>query len=205
MLPCPYCHGYEIDRGAIGVIATGPRSLHQAQLVADWGPVTLLENAVLSLDAEAAADLARRGIMVEDAPIAAIEGDADIRLPDRRLLRFAGVFTASRNHPATPISAGLGCAVEETPFGTQIRSDATPETSVPGAFACGDAARVAHAVSRRWPMALGPVRKCTGRWCSDPQRRMIRSDRCPRTRLCPGTRSRLPGDPDGPASDFGTV
>lgn len=26
---CPYCHGYELDRGRIGVIATGPMLLHQ--------------------------------------------------------------------------------------------------------------------------------------------------------------------------------
>jgi thioredoxin reductase len=32
---CPYCHGYELNRGRIGVIAVGPMSLHQALLVDD--------------------------------------------------------------------------------------------------------------------------------------------------------------------------
>lgn len=199
VLHCPYCHGYELDRGAIGVIATGPRSLHQAQLVAGWGPVTLLAK-------HGPEPRCRGGGRPCPARHRCDQGEAVIRLPDRRLLRFAGIFTASRNHPATPIAAGPSCAVEETPFDTQIRSDATREIRVPGAFASGDAAREPHAVSLA--VADGAwARKCTGRWCSDPQRRMIRSDRrpCLRPRLCPRPRSRLPGDSDGPASDFGTV
>lgn len=46
---CPYCHGYELHRGRIGVIATGPMSLHQAQLLPEWGEVTLLANGALKL------------------------------------------------------------------------------------------------------------------------------------------------------------
>jgi thioredoxin reductase len=42
---CPYCHAYETDRGAIGVLASeGPRSIEQALLLTDWGRVTLFLN-----------------------------------------------------------------------------------------------------------------------------------------------------------------
>ncbi len=34
---CPYCHGYELDTGPIGVLATGAASLHQALLIPEWG------------------------------------------------------------------------------------------------------------------------------------------------------------------------
>ncbi|CAN7698926.1 NAD(P)/FAD-dependent oxidoreductase [Rhizobium sp. LjRoot258] len=144
---CPYCHGYELSRGTIGVIATGPMSIHQAQLIPEWGAVTFLTNAAVALDADSHADLTARGVTTEATPITRIEGHADVVLVDGRTLSFAGLFTASRNAPATPIAGLLGCELEETPFGSQIRTDAAKETTAPGAFACGDAARVPHSVS----------------------------------------------------------
>lgn len=144
---CPYCHGYELNQGRIGVIATGPNSIHQAQLLPEWGQTTLLTNGVFVPDADQRADLARRGASVEETPVAAIEGAADIRLADGRVLTFAGLFTASRTAPATPLAEAMGCALEETPFGMQVRTDAMKQASLPGVFACGDAARVPHSVS----------------------------------------------------------
>lgn len=147
VLHCPYCHGYELNRGRIGVIATGPMSLHQAQLIPEWGEVTFLVNGALTLDDAARADLSARGVAIEETPVARLDGHADVLLADGRRLSFAGLFTATRNAPATSIAASLGCEIEETPFGTQIRTNAMKETSVPGVFACGDVARVPHSVS----------------------------------------------------------
>ena len=144
---CPYCHGYELNQGRIGVIATGPMSVHQAQLIPEWGAVTFLTNGVLTLDDTVRADLVSRGVTIEETPIRRLDGDADVVLADARRLAFAGLFTASRNAPSTPIAAGLGCSLAETPFGTQVQTDDMKETSVPGAFACGDTARVPHSVS----------------------------------------------------------
>lgn len=144
---CPYCHGYELNQGRIGVIATGPISLHQAQLIPEWGNVTLFVNDAVIVDPEARQLLTSRGVTIEETPVTRLQSDADIVLSDGRCLSFAGFFTASRNAPATPIATSLGCESEETPFGTQIRTDATKETSIPGAFACGDAAHVPHSIS----------------------------------------------------------
>ena len=41
---CPYCHGYELDQGAVGVLAVSPLSLHQALMLPDWGPTTFFLN-----------------------------------------------------------------------------------------------------------------------------------------------------------------
>ncbi|ENN84532.1 FAD-dependent pyridine nucleotide-disulfide oxidoreductase [Rhizobium freirei PRF 81] len=144
---CPYCHGYELDQGRIGCIATGPMSLHQAQLLPEWGEVTLFLNGAFVPDEAQRADLAARGVTIEETPVARLEGKADVRLADDRLLPFAGLFTASQVAPASQIAEHLGCSIEATPFGTQIQTDATKESTVPGAFACGDAARVPHSVS----------------------------------------------------------
>ncbi|NLR98524.1 NAD(P)/FAD-dependent oxidoreductase [Rhizobium sp. P38BS-XIX] len=144
---CPYCHGYELDQGRIGCIATGPMSLHQAQLLPEWGETTLLLNGSFVPDAEQRADLVVRGVIIEETPVERLEGAANVRLTDGRLLEFAGLFTASKVAPASPVAEHLGCAIEETPFGTQIQTDAMKETTISGAFACGDAARIPHSVT----------------------------------------------------------
>lgn len=144
---CPYCHGYELQQGRIGVIATGPASLHQAQLLPDWGSVTFFTNGTFALAADDARMLAARGVTVEEAPIAAIAEEASIVLADGRRQAFAGLFTASRITPAAPLAAHLGCAHEEGLLGTFVSTDAMKATSVPGVFACGDMARAAGNVA----------------------------------------------------------
>jgi thioredoxin reductase len=144
---CPYCHGYELDQGRIGVIATSPMSAHQAEMLTDWGQVTLIPHAALVLDPPVRRALEDRGVTIEDADIARIEGHADVVLADERRLSFAGLFAAPRCLPSGPLAESLGCELEETPMGIQIRTDATKETSVKGVFACGDVARVPHSVS----------------------------------------------------------
>lgn len=144
---CPYCHGYELNQGHIGVIATGPMSLHQAQLIPEWGEVTFFTNDAVTLDDATRADLAVRGVTIEGVSIERLDGHADVILTDERRLSFAGLFTTSRNAPSTPIAETLGCGLQETPFGVQIQTNDSKETTLPGAFACGDVARVPHSVS----------------------------------------------------------
>ncbi|TFY87709.1 NAD(P)/FAD-dependent oxidoreductase [Pseudomonas nabeulensis] len=144
---CPYCHGYELNQGHIGIIATGPMSVHQAELLTDWGSVTLVVNQALTLDLSTRTSLESRGVAIEDTPIDRIENSADVLLADRRLLSFKGLFIASRSTPSSQIAEIAGCALEETPMGIQIRTNAEGQTSVPGIFACGDTAMAPHSVS----------------------------------------------------------
>ncbi|MFV0382697.1 NAD(P)/FAD-dependent oxidoreductase [Paracoccus sp. (in: a-proteobacteria)] len=143
---CPYCHGYELNMGRIGVIAAGPMSLHQAQMLPEWGEVTLLTNSAVQPDDAVRANLAARGVSIEETPVVALEGEAELRLSDGRLLSFAGLFTASRAVPG-PLAGMLGCALVENPLGQQIHTAETNETTVPGIFACGDTAKAPHSVS----------------------------------------------------------
>ena len=144
---CPYCHGYELGGGRIGIVGAGPMSIHQAELLTDWGDVTLLANGAVELGPEARSSLERRGVAIEEARIDRVEGHADVAMADGRRLRFAGLFAATRTAPAGSLAEAMGCALEETPMGIQVRTDAESKTSVAGIFACGDVARAPHSVS----------------------------------------------------------
>jgi thioredoxin reductase len=143
---CPYCHGFELNEGRIGVIATCDHSPHQAMLIPEWGQVTFFVNG-RNVGADDRKGLTDRGVTIDDTPIDAIQGAADVVLTDGRVLSFAGIFIAPTNDPASDVPAGFGCAIATGPFGTMIEADHDKQTSVPGVYACGDAARVPHSLS----------------------------------------------------------
>lgn len=149
---CPYCHGYELERGRIGVLATSPMSIHHALMLPEWGPTTFFLNGVLAPDAGQLAELAARGVAVEAGAVRSLGGaPVDVEMADGRVFPLAGLFVLPHTTMAGPLAAQLGCTLEEGPLGTFIRTDETKATSVPGVFACGDAARAAGSL----PFAVG--------------------------------------------------
>ena len=144
---CPYCHGYELDAGPIGIVAASPMAQHHALMLPDWGKPTLFLNGAYTPTQEDLAALGRRGTCVESTPIDRIEGAADVVLADGRILSMKGLFTQTRAHLSSPVAQQLGCEIEEGPLGAFIKVNSAQETSVPGVFACGDAARAAGSVA----------------------------------------------------------
>lgn len=144
---CPYCHGYEMEAGPIGIIASSALAQHHAIMLPDWGQPVLFLNDAYSPSAEELATFARRGTHVEAMRIARIEGMADVVLADGRTLSMNGLFTQPNTRIASPIAAQLGCALTAGPMGAFIQVDAMQQTSVPNVFACGDAARAAGNVA----------------------------------------------------------
>jgi thioredoxin reductase len=144
---CPYCHGYELDGGRVGVIATSPLSFHQAVMLTDWGPTTYFTRGLFEPTEEEVVALARRGVEVERGALRAVTGSADVQLEDGRTLSFAGLFLASTIKITTPLVAQLGLELEDGMMGKYIKTDASKETTVRGVFACGDIAQPAGSVA----------------------------------------------------------
>ena len=143
---CPYCHGYELERGPIGVLATSALSMHHAMMLPDWGPTTLLLNDSFIPDEAQRSALAGRGVSVEEGRVRQIFGQRPtIELANGRTIEFAGIFTLSRTMGG-PIAEQLGCELKDGPLGKFIGVDEQQQTSVPRVFACGDVARAAGSI-----------------------------------------------------------
>ncbi|TCV93199.1 thioredoxin reductase [Luteibacter rhizovicinus] len=151
---CPYCHGYELGEGPIGVLASSALSMHHAMMLPDWGPTTFYTNGAFEPDEEERAALSRRGTAIDETAVLSLEEHpegVDLNLADGRRVRVAGLFAIPRTEVAGRLAQQLGCEFESGPLGDFIKADPTRETSVPGIFACGDAARAMGSVA----MAVG--------------------------------------------------
>ncbi|MEP7185560.1 MAG: NAD(P)/FAD-dependent oxidoreductase [Rhodanobacter sp.] len=151
VLPCPYCHGYEVADQPLGVLAVSPMSAHQAALLPDWGPTTYFTQGEYLPDADESMLLERRGVTVEHTPVIELLGPIPkleaVRLADGRTLPLHALFTGSRTALTHPIADQLGCATEDGPWGPYLRVDAMKQTNVPGVFAAGDAATAMYNAS----------------------------------------------------------
>lgn len=145
---CPYCHGYELDKGNIGVLASSPLAIHQALMLPDWGPTTLFLNDAFQPDAEQSEQLAQRGVSLEQEQVVSIGGERlEVTLASGRVIALAGLFVQPRTHLNNPLIKQLGLAVESGPLGDFLTVDQMRETSMAGVFACGDAAVAAGNVA----------------------------------------------------------
>ncbi|MFL9875250.1 NAD(P)/FAD-dependent oxidoreductase [Paraburkholderia megapolitana] len=144
---CPYCDGYELNEGRIGVIATGPMGVHQALLLPDWGTTTLFMNGHAMPEQAEVDQLAARGVRIETGVVRRIDGRATIVLEDGRHFEQDGIFTGPRMRLSSPLAAQLGCDIDDSAFGEMIRTDGMKTTSVRGVYACGDATQGAKSVA----------------------------------------------------------
>lgn len=154
---CPYCHGYEFSGQRLGVLNVSPRSIHQAMLIAEWGPTTFYLNGEPEPDATTSAELHRRGIAIEPAPVIALHGAGEalsaVELSDGRTVSIDALYVGPRTRLNSSIAQQLGCDIDEGVFGPVIRTNEDRQTSVAGVYAAGDIARAAHNVT--WACADG--------------------------------------------------
>jgi thioredoxin reductase len=144
---CPYCHGYELDAGRIGVLWSGPMSIHHSLLLPDWGQTTVFCIGDEAPDDAQLAQMVARGATLERVPVARLTDEATVELQDGRRVVMDGLFTLTHTRMASPLAHELGCEFEDSPFGNFVRRTPMFETTVPGVFACGDMARMAGNVA----------------------------------------------------------
>jgi thioredoxin reductase/SAM-dependent methyltransferase len=158
VLHCPYCHGWEIRDRRIGVLATSPLAVAQAELWRQWSPdVTLLSHHEAPPDGPAAERLAARGITIVAEPVVAVEIVDDVltgvRLATGEIVELDAVAVAPRMTARSAVLESLGISPVEVEMGgqvigTQIPVDPTGATSVGGVWASGNVADVrAHVIS----------------------------------------------------------
>ena len=148
---CPYCHGWEVRDKLIGVLATGPMSVHQALLFRQWtGDLRYFSNG-REPSADEQARLAAVGIPVISGDVARLEAGGEhalaLRLDDGRVVEVDIVAVASRMVARAGAFSGIGIETAEHPMGSYIAADQTGRTTVPGVWVAGNATDLSAQVS----------------------------------------------------------
>ncbi|MBP0937143.1 NAD(P)/FAD-dependent oxidoreductase [Streptomyces goshikiensis] len=148
VLHCPYCHGWEVRDEPIAVLATGPMSVHQAQLWRQWSAhVTLLAHTWHPTDEDREL-LAARGVEVVEGEVTGLTVAEDrltgVTLAGGASAGCRALVVAPRFTARSGVLTGLGLPTtdlvrEGQVIGTCVDSDpATGATALAGVWAAGN-------------------------------------------------------------------
>ena len=148
VLHCAYCHGWEVRDQAIGILASGPLTMHQALLFRQVSAnVTLFQHTAPALRQAEYEQLAARGITVVDGEVAALEVTDDqltgVRLCSGELIGCQAVVVGPRFTARADVLASLGLEPTEQQLdgqvvGSHVPADPAGATAVPGVWVAGN-------------------------------------------------------------------
>ncbi|MCA9876137.1 MAG: NAD(P)/FAD-dependent oxidoreductase, partial [Thermomicrobiales bacterium] len=148
VLHCPFCHGWEARDRAIGVLGSGPMTMHATLLWRQISPdVTLFLHSAPPLTEEQAEQLAALGVRVVGGEVAELVATDDrlagVRLRTGEVIPREVLVAASVVHARTELLAELGLEPEPLEMGGQVlatRLQAGPvgSTEVPGVWVAGN-------------------------------------------------------------------
>jgi len=143
---CPYCHGWEVRDEPIGILATGPASVHHALLFRQLTDDLVYFTRDTELDAETRERFAARGILVVDGPVGQVVTAEDggiegVRLADGRLVARRVLAVATSLQARTSGLADLGLPMEDLPggIGRRFVTGTAGTTDIPGVWVAGNA------------------------------------------------------------------
>ncbi|MHA6759438.1 NAD(P)/FAD-dependent oxidoreductase [Streptacidiphilus sp. PAMC 29251] len=143
---CPYCHGWEVRDTTIGVLATGPASIHHALLFGQLSDDLVYFTRGTDLDQDTRERFAARGIRVVDAPVAGVEsteqgGIAGVRLDDGRIVARRVLAVATTLQARTEGLDGLHLPLRDLPggMGRHFATGLAGTTDIPGVWIAGNA------------------------------------------------------------------
>jgi thioredoxin reductase len=147
---CPYCHGWEVQDQALGILATSPMAVHSALLFRQWSDdVVLFTHTAAPPTPEQAEQLEARGIPVVDGEVARLEIADDrivgVRLASGRVVARQALAVGPGLAARAAVLTGLGLPTAELTMagdvlGTFVPADPTGATEVPGVWVAGNVA-----------------------------------------------------------------
>ncbi|MDR7081484.1 thioredoxin reductase [Arthrobacter ginsengisoli] len=143
---CPYCHGWEIRGQRIGVLGTGPLSVHQALLFRQWSrDITLFLSDTVEPTDEEWDKLAARSVTVVDGAVVSVDAvdgvltGLTLRQGTSFDVQALAVGTRMEARSALLESLGLNSQVHPSGAGRFIEaSDLGGATAVRGVYAAGN-------------------------------------------------------------------
>ena len=146
---CPYCHGWEIRGQRIGVLGTGPLSVHQALLFRQWSPdVTFFLNDTVAPTDEEWDKLAARSVTVVDGAVASVDAVdgvlTGLTLRQGPSFDVEALAVGTRMEARSALLDSLGLRSQDHPSGAGrfIETDAMGATGVRGVYAAGNASNL---------------------------------------------------------------
>ncbi len=154
---CPFCHGWEVRDGALGVLDRGASGVHRALLLRAWSDaVTLLADGPAELDADERERLAAAGVTVDERRVAELRGPGDalteVVFGDGTTRECDALLVPVTLHQRSGLAERLGAyAAAPGPLSADgVAIDGAFATSAPGVFAAGD-------LSTQMPSVAGAV------------------------------------------------
>lgn len=147
---CPYCHGWEVRGGRIGVLSTGPMTGHQALLFRQLSDRVVVLAHTAGVDPGTRERLGVREVAVVEGEVVRVvsreDGLAGVLLADGTEVELDTIAVSTRLEPHGALLAalardlGLETVEHASGLAVHVPVDLGGRTSVPGVWAAGNLA-----------------------------------------------------------------
>ncbi len=150
VLHCPFCHGWEVQDQAIGVLGTSPMAVHQVLLFRQLShDVVYFQHTAPDPTDEQVEQLAALGVQWIDGQVSGIATTdgllSGVRMADGRVIPRQAVAIGTGLVGREDLVAALGLSMSDLEMGGAVLgrflpTDATGATTTPGVWAAGNVA-----------------------------------------------------------------
>ncbi|MEO7221421.1 MAG: NAD(P)/FAD-dependent oxidoreductase [Devosia sp.] len=151
VIHCPYCHGYEVAGGRMGLLYSSPASLHATVLLKEWAShLTLFTNG-LDLPPGEEAKVEARGVRLYEGKVSRfLHESGELRvavMESGKEVPLDAMVAHPQIRPSARLHEDIGAETLDAPLGPYLKTDDEFQTTVPGVFAAGDLAGPRHSIN----------------------------------------------------------